>query len=108
MRAHAKPADHDRIEGFELLDKVIDIDQSNLPSVDTVNGWSGEAFARTLRHDQSCPEYNPDLRQLLHVGYKIAAEMNEVFLQALKKYEDTVAEQVTENIFERHIKPLFL
>jgi excinuclease ABC subunit A len=28
MRAHTRPGDHDRIEGIEYLDKVIDIDQS--------------------------------------------------------------------------------
>ncbi len=87
---------------------VIDINKSNLPSVETVNNWSGDDFAKALRHDQSCPEYNPDLRQLLHVGYKIAAEMNEVFLNALEKYEETIAREVTENIYERHMKPLFL
>ena len=87
---------------------VIDINRSNLPSIETVNGWSGVEFAEALRNDQSCPAYNPDLRQLLHVGYKIAAEMNDVFLDALVEYEETIAREVTQNIFERHMKPLFL
>ena len=65
-------------------------------------------FASVLRHDQSSADYNPDVRQLLHVGYKIAAEMGDQFLHALKTYEDTIAEQVTTNIFERHMKPLYL
>jgi len=48
------------------------------------------------------------MRQLLHVAYKIAAEMGDDFLNALEKYEKTIAENVTENIYERHIKPIFM
>jgi len=87
---------------------VIDIDKKNLPPVETVNSWQGGKFAAVLRHDRSCTDYNPDVRQLLHVGYKIAAEMGDQFLHALQTYEETIAEQVTTNIFERHMKPLFL
>jgi hypothetical protein len=87
---------------------VIDIDKGKLPSPEVVNGWSGEEYADALRHNQSCDKYDLNLRQLLHVGYKIAAEMGEDFLNALVKYEETIAENVTENIYERHIKPIFM
>jgi len=87
---------------------VIDIDKDKLPSPEVVNGWSGEDFADALRHDQSCDKYDANLRQLLHVAYKIAAEMGDDFLNALEKYEKTIAENVTENIYERHIKPIFM
>ena len=87
---------------------VIDIDQAKLPSAKEINKWDGQQFAAALRHDQSCPGFNPNLRQLLHVGYKIAAEMGTRFTDALDKYEQTITANVTENIFERHIKPLFL
>jgi len=87
---------------------VIDIRRSLLPEPETVNGWSEEQFAQTLRHDPTCPQYNLHFRQLLHVGYKVAAEMGERYLQALRKYEETIAHNVTENILERHLKPLFL
>ena len=87
---------------------VIDIDPARLPDADTVNRWSGETFAATLRHDPACPDYNPDMRQLLHVGYKVAAEMGDPFLDALRAHEDTVAAHVTGNLFDRHIKPIFL
>jgi hypothetical protein len=30
------------------------------------------------------------------------------FTDALDKYEETIAANVTENIYQRHIKPLFL
>ena len=71
-------------------------------------GWDGEKYANSLRHVQSCSDYNPNFRQLLHVGYKVAAEMGERYLRALEKYEEIVAKNVTENLYERHIKPIFL
>ncbi|HEX2972676.1 MAG TPA: tagaturonate epimerase family protein [Tepidisphaeraceae bacterium] len=87
---------------------VIDIDKNKLPSPDDVRHWTGEFFASVLRHDQSCPRYNPHVRQLLHVGYKVAAEMGERYTAALEQYESTIAQNVTTNIFARHIQPLFL
>jgi hypothetical protein len=87
---------------------VIDIDTSRLPTVDGVAAWSGPRFAAALRHDQGCAEYNPDLRQLLHVGYKVAAEMGARYLEALDASREVVATQVRENLLERHIRPLFM
>ena len=87
---------------------VIDIDAGELPSVLTVDAWDGERFARTLRHDQSCPFYNRHFRQLLHVGYKIAAEMGARYLDMLERYKASVAKNVTENIYERHLRRFFL
>jgi len=87
---------------------VIDIDKAKLPSPDAVDKWSGEDYASTLRHDQRCAKYNPHFRQLIHVGYKVAAQMGEVYLRALVKYEDIIAANVRYNVLERHIKPIFL
>jgi len=87
---------------------VIDIDRAKLPTAQEVDKWDGERFASVLRHDQSCEHYNLNFRQLLHVAYKIAAEMGTRFSDALDKYEDIIAENVTENIYERHIWPLFI
>jgi hypothetical protein len=87
---------------------VIDIDKNNLPSSEDVDSWSGEDFANALRHDQSCDKYNPDFRQLLHVGYKVAAEMGPRYYAALEKFEDIIAANVIENIFDRHIKRIFV
>ncbi|MCE9553554.1 MAG: tagaturonate epimerase family protein, partial [Planctomycetes bacterium] len=53
---------------------VIDIDAAKLPTADTVNRWTGEQFANALRHVPSHPDFNPDLRQLLHVSFKLAAK----------------------------------
>jgi tagaturonate epimerase len=87
---------------------VIDIDRKKLPSLSVVKGWSAEQYVSALRHDQKNPGYNPHLRQLLHVGYKIAAQMGGRYLAALEACEATVSKNVTENLYERHIKPLFL
>jgi len=87
---------------------VIDINRSKLPSMDVVDRWSGAEFASALCHDQSCDKYNPDFRQLLHIAYKIAAEMGADFLNAVVKNEEIIAQNVTENIYQRHIKPIFM
>jgi hypothetical protein len=87
---------------------VIDIDRAKLPSADEVSRWDGEHYARTLRHDQSSPQYNPHFRQLLHVGYKVAAQMGTRYTDALKANEQVVAKNVTENLFDRHLKRIFI
>jgi len=86
---------------------VIDIDDSKLPDTETVAGWSGEKFAGTLRHIPGNTDYNPDFRQLVHVGYKVAAEMGEKYTTLLKKYSKDIGKCVEENIYERHLKRLF-
>jgi hypothetical protein len=87
---------------------VIDINKSKLPTPESVEDWTGDQFAAALRHDQRNPQYNPNVRQLLHVGYKVAAQMGDRYTSALKKYEPTIAENVTRNIFDRHLKPMFI
>jgi hypothetical protein len=87
---------------------VIDIDSAKLPSRERVRAWTSEQFVSALRHDQTCKDYNPSLRQLIHVGYKVAAKMGQRYLGMLEVCEATVAKNVTENLFERHLKPLFL
>lgn len=87
---------------------VIDIDKTKLPTSSEVDSWTGEQYSSALRHDQNNPAYNMHLRQLLHVGYKVASEMGNRYLDALVEYSEIVGRNVTENLYERHIKPLFL
>ncbi|MBN2216453.1 MAG: hypothetical protein JW719_03655 [Pirellulales bacterium] len=87
---------------------VIDIDPGKLPEPDDVDRWNETAFVSALRHDPACPAYNPHVRQLLHVGYKVAAELGDRYLDALDKHAETVGQNVAENIFARHLRPLFL
>jgi len=86
---------------------VIKIDESSLPSPDTVDHWDSNKLVNTLKHIPDHPDFNPNLRQLIHVGYKVAAEMGERFDKALQKYDEVIGENVTENIYERHLKRLF-
>ena len=87
---------------------VIAIDRAALPVPGAMQNWTGEQFVRAVRHDQSCAEYNLHLRQLLHVGFKVAAEMGADYLSALQEAESVVSRNVTANLFKRHITPLFL
>jgi hypothetical protein len=87
---------------------VIDIDKTKLPAPKEVGGWSGEQFAKALCHDQKCREYNPHFRQLLHVGFKVAAALGDRYIDTLRRSEDVVAKNVSDNIFERHLRPIFI
>ena len=88
-------------------ESVIDIDPATLPLPSEVDQWNGEKFAATLRHIPGHPHYHAGFRQLIHVGYKVAAEMGDEFLEMIRLHSDIVAEQVMSNIYERHIKRLF-
>ncbi|HEY0264534.1 MAG TPA: tagaturonate epimerase family protein [Granulicella sp.] len=87
---------------------VIDIDVAKLPSPEEVAGWSSDQFTGALRHVQSSPSYNPSFRQLLHVGFKVAAKMGDRYLNLLEANEAVIAKNVTGNLYDRHIVPLFL
>jgi len=86
---------------------VIDIDFARLPAADEVAGWSADRFAATVRHDPQNPHYNPNVRQLVHVGFKVAAQMGPRYTDALVANRETVGNCTTANLLERHIKPLF-
>lgn len=87
---------------------VININPDELPSPDSVETWDSAAFVESLRHNPDSADYSPDLRQLLHVAYKIAAEMGERYYAALDRCEQSVAANVTQNLYDRHLKPLFI
>jgi len=87
---------------------VIDIDSANLPDPGAVAQWSSQQFVSALRHDQKSAAYNSSVRQLLHVGFKVAAKMGSRYLDLLTEMETTIAKNVTENLYERHIKPVFI
>ena len=86
---------------------VIDIDYAKLPLPATVNAWTAEQYTDALRHVQANPNFNANVRQLLHVGYKVAAKMGERYLSMLRQSEASISRNVAENLFDRHIKPLF-
>ena len=86
---------------------VIDIVATKLPSAGEVSVWNGRKFAASLRHDQGNPDYNPNMRQLIHVAYKLAAQKMDTYFQLLEEHEEVVSQCVFENIYNRHICRLF-
>ena len=100
---------------FEHIDEfcapyasVIDIDRTRLPSAAAVASWDGGHFASTIRHIPGDLRFNANVRQLLHVSFKVAAKSGHRFTDLLKSNAKIVGEQVTTNIFDRHLKPIFL
>ena len=87
---------------------VIDIDRAKLPTPEEVEKWTSEQYTSALRHDQKNPAYNRSFRQLLHVGFKVAAKMGERYTKELDEHEDVIAKNVTTNLWDRHIRPVFL
>lgn len=87
---------------------VIDIDRQLLPSQAEVASWDGPHLAATIRHIPTEPRFNAHVRQLLHVSFKVAAKAGNRFTDLLVANEEVVGRQVTENLLERHLKPLFV
>ena len=86
--------------------QVIDINRNNLPKHEEVLRWSGQDFANALRNNPSRKEFNPDFRQLLHISYKIAAEMDDGYTKLLEQFSDIIHENVKNNIY-RHLEAIF-
>ena len=86
---------------------VIDIDRAKLPAPAEVASWSGSQLAAALRHVPANPAFNPHMRQLVHVSFKVAAKQGQRYTDLLVANRDVVAKQVTENIYDRHLRPLF-
>jgi len=86
---------------------VLHIDSEKLPLPKEVLTWSSAHFANTLIHEQTCRDYNPHFRQLIHISYKVAAEMGGEFMDALDYYRDPIEQQVYTNLIDRHLRRLF-
>ncbi|MCX7984507.1 MAG: tagaturonate epimerase family protein [Bacteroidetes bacterium] len=100
---------YNRIEELRKpYETVVDINVTNLPSPSVVATWSSDEFVATLKHDTKNPKFNKDFRQLIHISFRIAAEMGAEYISALHAARHIIEEHVTENLYVRHIKPLFL
>lgn len=99
-------------ERYDELQKpyatVIDIDRTKLPSPSTVDGWTSGDYVAALEHDQKNPKYSIHVRQLVHIAFRIAAEMGDEYRQALRDHRAAIEEGVTRNLYERHVRPLFV
>ncbi len=87
---------------------IIDIDRKKLPDPEEVDRWDGRQYAETLRHVQSNPAFNLNFRQLLHVGFKVAADLGDRYYRAVADNEAVIAKNVCENLLERHVKRVFV
>jgi len=101
-------------ESLERIDElcapysdVIDIKISSLPTKEEVAKWNSRNFSDALKHITGNPVYNPNMRQLMHVAYKLAALQLKDYFSLLEANEQIIAKCVYENIFNRHICRLF-
>ena len=86
---------------------VIDIEFDELPRPDDVDQWSSDDAVAAIRHEPDCRAFDRNVRQLLHVGFKIAAKMGERYSRLLDEFEPFISRNVTANLLERHILPLW-
>jgi hypothetical protein len=87
---------------------VILIDRLQLPSPAEVSAWTGREFVEVLRHDRSSSRFNPHFRQLIHISFRLAAEMGDRFTGLIERHRETIESYVTDNLLRNHIEPLFL
>lgn len=86
---------------------VIDIKENELPKAEETNNWTSEQFVNALIHIPNNNNLNINMRQLIHVGYKLAADRIEEFNALLEENAEIVGNCVYENIYDRHLKRLF-
>lgn len=102
------------IKALEVLNElcapyadVIAIRNNLLPSADEVRQWNGSKFASSIRHDQENRDFNPDMRQLMHIAYKIPARDVNHYVNLVKLNRDIISNGVFENLYNRHICKIF-
>lgn len=96
-----------RAELIRPYTPVVEICEARLPAPEAIASWSGKNFAAALRPSLAPPPHHEDLRQLIHISYPIAAESGDEFFQLLDHHRDRIAIRVTENLYRRHLLPLF-
>ena len=72
-----------------------------------VTQLSCSVILATARYDVWCPDYNRHFRQFMHVSFKIAAQLGSTYLDALAANEAIISQNVTGNLFFRHLQPIF-
>ncbi|SMO79848.1 tagaturonate epimerase family protein [Fodinibius sediminis] len=87
---------------------VINIKHERLPAPPTFAEWSGQTIVSKLEHEPDKPLFDAQLRQFMHCAYKIAAEQGDSFIRLLKEHSKVIGGRVTHNLYNRHIRPLFV
>ncbi len=86
---------------------VVDIQPAHLPDAEVMDRWTSVQCVAALRHVPSDSRFNRDLRQFLHVAYKVAAELGDRYHAALETHANIVSRNVCTNLLDRHLRPLF-
>jgi len=87
---------------------VVEIEQDKLPKPSAVAQWSSDQFNGALKHDQGSPTLDRNFRQLVHIAFRVAAEMGDEYRNALISARASIEQNVTYNLYNRHIEPLFV
>ena len=87
---------------------VIAIDRPALPTPAQVDGWNAAEYVGALQHDQACPRFSVNFRQMVHISFRLAAEKLPQYLALLEANRATIEAHVTSNLLQRHMEPLFL
>jgi tagaturonate epimerase len=87
---------------------VVEIEQQKLPLPSVVNQWSASEFVGTLKHEQGSITLDRNFRQFVHIAFRVAAEMGDEFRDSLLTARASIEENVTYNLYARHIMPLFV
>jgi hypothetical protein len=100
---------YDRFEELRKpYETVVEIERDKLPLPSQVDRWSAQQFVASLKHEHKSPTLDRNFRQLIHIAFRIAAEMGEEFRAGLISARAPIEQHVTENLYQRHIKPLFV
>lgn len=86
---------------------VVDIEIHKLPPVGVVRAWSSADFVGALAHNAEHAAYDCQFRQFMHVSFRIAAEMGARYTEAVKANRSLIGRRVFENLYRRHLMPLF-
>ena len=70
--------------------------------------FEADVRVAALRHVQADKRFDPGMRQLVHVAFRVAAAMGGRYFEALDRHEAAVSRNVTANLWERHLVPLFI
>ncbi|MBN1608974.1 MAG: hypothetical protein JW940_20270 [Polyangiaceae bacterium] len=87
---------------------VIAINRQALPTPAAVDGWAAKDYVDALAHDPTCPRFNSHFRQMVHISFRLAAERLPQYLALLQANRSRIEAHVFDNIYQRHMQPLFL
>lgn len=102
-------------EGYSRYDELlqpylhsVEISKDKLPLPSEVMKWNRDQLVNALRHEPKSKLLDTNFRQLLHISFKIAAEKGKIYYDAMEGAREIISNCVTNNLYERHIKHIFL